>query len=84
MNVKTQEPKIIGMRELLRNSKSVTKASKLGVSFLVMTNATPAFRIEPAEEVKKKKYTKKDLFSIRFRSGDKNLSKNIDKILYGI
>jgi hypothetical protein len=84
MNTKTHEPKIIGMRELLRNSKGVTKASKLGVSFLVMTNTTPAFRIEPAEEVKKKKYTKKDLEKIQFRSGERNLSQRIDEILYGI
>lgn len=72
------------MRELLRNAKGVTKASKRGVSFLVMTNTTPAFRIEPAEEVNTKKYTLKDLMSIRFRSGDKNLSKKVDKIVYGI
>jgi hypothetical protein len=32
---------------------------------------------------KKKKYTFKDLLSIRF-SGDKDLSENIDKIVYGL
>lgn len=39
---------------------------------------------EPIVGAKKKKYTKKDLWKIQFSSGDKNLSRNIDKILYDI
>ena len=35
-------------------------------------------------KTKKKKYTMKDLWKIRFNSGDKNLSKNIDKIVYDL
>ncbi len=84
MNTKTHEPKTIGARELQRNLKKIFERADKGESFIVAKNARPVFRIEPMETVKKKKYTKKDLFSIRFRSGDKNLSKNIDKILYGI
>lgn len=40
--------------------------------------------VEPTVTNPKGKYTLEDLFSIRFQGGDKNLSKNIDKILYGI
>lgn len=76
--------RIIGVRELARNMKSISRATKRGASFLVMRNAEPVFRIEPALEEKKGKYTLKDLMSIRFDSGEKDLSKRIDEIVYGI
>jgi hypothetical protein len=51
-----------------------------------MTKQKVLKQVHPVEPIVagKKKYTLEDLMSIRFRSGDKNLSKNIDKILYGI
>lgn len=78
--------KTIGVRELTRNMKTISRAAKHGASFIVMKNAEPVFRIEPvAEEIKKKgKYTKEDLFSIRFNSGEKDLSQRIDEIVYGV
>lgn len=75
--------KVIGVRELVRNAKSVSRQTRKGVSFVVMRNREPLFRVEPVTERRGKKYTKKDLFSLQFRSGDKNLSKRIDEILYG-
>lgn len=84
MNTKTHEPKIIGIRELLRNSKAISLETKRGASFVVAKNNEPLFRIEPMNNQPKGKYTLEDLLSIRFHSKEKNLSKNIDKILYGI
>ena len=75
--------KIIGVRELSRNLKAVSRATKRGTSFMVMRNSEPLFRIEPAiETTKKGKYTLKDLMSIRFHSGEKDLSKRVDEIVY--
>lgn len=72
------------MRELLRNSKAISRDTKRGMSFVVAKNNEPLFRIEPMETKAKGKYTLKDLLSLRFHGKEKNLSKNIDKILYGI
>lgn len=87
MKTVRQKPiqKIIGVRELSRNMKAVSRATKRGMSYLVMRNNEPLFHINPvAEEGSKKKYTKEDLFSIRFNSGEKDLSQRIDEIVYGI
>lgn len=76
---------IIGVRELSRDMKRISLAVKRGESFLVMRNTEPIFRIEPIVEKKNNgKYTLKDLMSIRFKSGEKNLSKRVDEIVYGI
>lgn len=88
--MKTTVRKIIGVRELTRNMKTISRATKRGASFLVMRNTEPLFRIEPIADEKKQenipagKYTLKDLMGIRFRSGEKDLSKRIDEIVYGV
>ena len=75
--------KIIGVRELVRNTKAVSRETRKGVSFIVMRNTEPLFRIEPVVEGRGKKYSKKDLMGIRFKSGERDLSKKIDNIVYG-
>ena len=83
--MKTLVRKTIGVRELSRNIKAISRATKRGISFMVLRNSEPLFRIEPvAEEKRKGKYTLKDLMSIRFNSGEKDLSKRIDEIVYDI
>lgn len=74
---------IIGIKELQGNLKRVADAAQRGETFTVVRDSKPVFRIEPIAGGKKGKYTLRDLLSIRFNSGEKNLSKRIDKILYG-
>jgi len=75
--------KIIGVRELVRSTKAVSRETRRGVSFIVMRNTKPLFRIEPIAKQRTGKYTLKDLLSIRFKSGEKDLSKRVDEIVYG-
>ena len=74
--------KVIGIRELVRNTKAVSRQTRKGVSFIVMRNTEPLFRVEPITGQRAGKYTLKDLVSIRFK-GEKDLSKRIDEIVYG-
>ena len=74
---------IIGIKELQGNLKRVADAAQRGETFTVVRDSKPVFRIEPVVARTGKKYTKKDLLSIRFHSGEKNLSKRIDEIVYG-
>ncbi|MBU1519581.1 hypothetical protein KJ973_02740 [Patescibacteria group bacterium] len=73
---------IIGIKQLHQNLKQITDATMTGQSFLVVKNSKPAFRIEPVQGLNLKKYTLKDFKKLQFKSANKNLSKNIDKILY--
>jgi hypothetical protein len=70
----------IGVKQLYKELKNIARDTKKGKSFLVMNRSEPLFRIEPV--VVKPQKSMDDLFKIHF-SGDKNLSKDIDKILYG-
>jgi len=76
------EAQIIGVKQLHKNLKQISEAAMDGESFLIVRNSKPVFRIEPIEEIVKKKHTIDDLWKIRFKGKDKNLSKNIDKVLY--
>lgn len=76
-------PTTIGVREFQRDFASVTAAVERGQSFIVVRHAKPIARLVPVEDEKKRKYTLKDLETLRF-SGGKNLSKEIDKIVYGV
>ena len=78
------ETKIIGVKQLYRDLKTISEETLNGHSFIVVKNSKPVFRIEPVNPnvLKKKKYNMDDLWKLRFKSKDKNLSKNIDKILY--
>lgn len=72
---------IIGIKQLYTNLKEISHEALYGQSFIVVKNSKPVFRIEPIETVKKKKYNLEDFKKIQFKGG-KNLSKNIDKIIY--
>ncbi|MCI0565765.1 hypothetical protein L0Y46_01060 [bacterium] len=77
--------KIIGVREFSRSLKNISRETKRGVSFLVMRNTEPLFYVEPFKQGEKKgAYMLKDLTGIRFKSEEKNLSRRIDEIVYGI
>jgi antitoxin (DNA-binding transcriptional repressor) of toxin-antitoxin stability system len=76
------ETQIIGIKQLHKDLSKISEQAKKGQSFIVVKNSKPVFRIEPMESLGKPRYTLKDFEKIRFK-GEKNLSKNIDKILYG-
>lgn len=71
----------ISIREYIRNYNDYNDKVMKGESFVIVKNNKPQIKLSPIDS--EKKYSMKDLMSIRF-SGDKNLSKNIDKIVYGI
>ena len=76
-----RESNIVGVRELHSRLREISEATMLGESFIIVRNTKPIFRIEPYKK-EGKKYSLADFSKIRFRGG-KNLSKNIDKIIYG-
>lgn len=71
----------ISIREYLRNYSAYNDKVMKGESFVITKNNQDQIKLSPVDG--DKKHTMKDLLSIRF-SGDKDLSKNIDKIVYGI
>ncbi len=83
MNTKVAPTKI-GTRELVRNLKKIKTAVAEGESFEVLDHGVTVFNITPPVPERVIKYTMEDLKKIRFSSDDKNLSMNIDKIVYGI
>ena len=85
--------KIIGVKELRTKLPAIARAVGRGERFLVMRHLTPLFRIEPpalakiSHPVEKERPTLAEAFKDLQWSdpkGDKNLSKNIDKIVYGV
>ena len=78
------EPQFIGVKQLHRDLPKIAERVRRGQSFIVMKHAKPILRIEPVRQTKKKKYTLADLMTIQLSGGDKNLSKHIDQVVYGI
>lgn len=78
------QDQIIGIKQLQTHLKQLTQQVQAGGSFVVVKNSKPVFRIEPIEGQRTMKYTLADLKRIQFRSGQKNLSKSIDRIVYGV
>ncbi|OGH73848.1 MAG: hypothetical protein A3C90_02125 [Candidatus Magasanikbacteria bacterium RIFCSPHIGHO2_02_FULL_51_14] len=80
------EEKIIGVKELRVNLEKIARAAKRGQRFLVMRRHEPLFRIQPFGHEARKKYTLTDLRDIQFSdpAGDRDLSKQIDHIAYGL
>ena len=75
-------PITITIHEFRKNFQRISMQAKYGQSFLVTKYNEPVFKIEPPEPlIEKPKYTMKDFSKIQF-NGDKNLSRDIDKILY--
>lgn len=75
--------KIIGIKELHHNLAKIAKEAKRGTSFVVLKHTTQMFRIEPPT-TQEKKYTWADLEKLQVNTGQKNLSRDIDHIVYGI
>lgn len=85
--------KIIGVKQLREQLPKIAKEAAKGQSFLVMRHQKILFRLEPPgffDEPTKKQTTGKQLLEefkkMQFSApkGNKNLSKNIDKIVYGL
>ena len=77
-------PEIIGVKQLYKNLGAISRRARKGESFVVMKHTTPLFRVVPYEEnVEKNLHTLADLTQLQFRSGEKNLGRKIDKIVYG-
>ena len=74
----------IGVKQLYKNLRSIAKRAKAGESFTVVRHVTPLFRIVPHDQNNKEKpYTLRDVLTLEFRSGEKDLRKKIDAIAYG-
>lgn len=71
------------MKELQHNLSKVAHEASAGRSFVVLKHARPVFRIEPPAQQKGNGHTLEDLYDIRFKTTDRNLSKKIDRIVYG-
>ena len=74
--------KIVGIKELHRNLKSIAEEVQIGQVFIVVKHGKPIFEINPYQNEKKKKYTLADFKKLQFKSGSPNLSQEIDQILY--
>ena len=79
-------PTVIGIKQLHKELTRVSNAAQKGKSFIVMKHAKPVFRIEPVREQNNKPYTLEDLKKIQFTlpKRDRNLSKRVDQIVYGL
>ena len=76
-------PTFIGVRQLHLDLSKISERTSKGEEFLVMKNSKPIFKIVPYRlKNKSGKYSLKDFLKLKTSTGDKNLSKNIDKILY--
>ena len=74
--------KMIGIKELHQNLKTVSEEARQGQSFIVIKNSKPVFKIVPLGENTLPKYSLSDFKKIQFKVRDKNLSKKIDNIMY--
>lgn len=74
---------IIGVKKLHSQLKYISQAAKRGRSFLVMKHSDPLFKIEPIDAGQAKTYSLKDFTTLQFTTRDKDLSKHIDRVLYG-
>lgn len=77
--------KRISIREYIRNYKQYNSEVKLTNSSIIITNQeNDEVILSPIINTNQKRKWTVDDFKDCFFKGDKNLSKNIDKIVYGI
>ncbi len=75
--------KVIGIKQLYTDLKTITKETAKGVSFLVVKNSKPTFKIVPLDDYSQsQQFTIDDLAEIQFEGGGKNMSKDIDRCIY--
>ena len=74
----------IGVKEFRNDFKKIVRATKRGQSFVVTSHKEPLFRIEPPQKEKKRaaKTLLEEFGDLQFHSGQKDLSKRIDEIVY--
>jgi antitoxin (DNA-binding transcriptional repressor) of toxin-antitoxin stability system len=84
-------PEIIGVKQLHKNMKEIAKRTANGESFIVVSRSKPIFQVVPHKIGQnerwgrgKRTYTLKDFEKLQFSSGEKDLSKKIDKVVYGL
>lgn len=78
-------PTIIGVKQLYKNLKRIARRTAKGESFIVVKRSKPVFKVvpyKPYKEPAERKYTLKDLMKLQFKTGEKNLSKKVDEIVY--
>jgi len=79
---------IIGVKQLYKDIQKIAKRTAKGESFLVVSRSKPIFEINPHQQPKKQRGKKRTLLEefeeLQFNSGEKDLSKKIDKIVYGV
>ncbi|OGJ50073.1 hypothetical protein A2335_03555 [Candidatus Peregrinibacteria bacterium RIFOXYB2_FULL_32_7] len=74
---------IIGIKQLHSELSSIHDRFLQVKEIIVVKNSKPIFKIMPlSANNPKKKYTLSDFAKCQFHSGEKNLSKNIDNIIY--
>lgn len=77
--------KRISIREYIRNYKKYNNEIKLTGKNIIITNqGGDEVVLSPADNISKKRKWSIEDFEGCFFKGGKNLSKNIDKIVYGI
>ena len=75
--------KVIGIKQVYTNLKTIPEGTSQGVSFLVVKNSKPTFKIVPLDSSgNDNEFTLDDLKDVQFDGGDKNMSKEIDKYIY--
>ncbi len=75
---------IIGVKQFHKDLKKITEMVQKGHEYVVVKNSKPVFRIVPLDENKKAKKSLHEEFKhLHFKTDNPNLSKEIDKILYG-
>ena len=84
--------KIIGVKELYKSINKIAEKTAKGESFVVVSRSKPIFDIHPHNQKKKWQFSNTSLWedfkdlqfsSLKDGKQDKNLSKKIDKIVYG-
>ncbi len=80
----TIEPTTIGVKEFRQKLPKVLKAVERGHRFTIVRYSKPVAQFTPVHTRAEKRYTIEDLLAIRFKTKDKNLSKKVDEIVYGV
>ena len=77
---------IIGTKELRQRLPKVLAAVRRGQRFTVVRYAEPIAEVGPVARVRNWKYTFEDLKNLRvpFKTKRKDVSKSIDRIVYGV
>ena len=78
------DTQIIGIKQLHTELKKISEAALAGQSFTVVKNSKPVFKIEPINKTSQNTYSLSDLQKAQFKCEDKDLSKKVDSVTYGV